>query len=126
MLGCPATRSNLKYLLGQLSRRGIRHILVEGGPVVIGSFLKANLADEIIVYIAPEILGSIGAADIEVGLKGTENLYLNCMNINRIGDDVKISLLTNEGLKSSGIVRDYYEKNRSLRPCDNPENQTGR
>jgi diaminohydroxyphosphoribosylaminopyrimidine deaminase/5-amino-6-(5-phosphoribosylamino)uracil reductase len=126
LLGCPATRSNLKYLLGQLSRRGIRHILVEGGPAVIGSFLKANLADEIIVYIAPEILGSKGAADIEVGLKGTENLHLNFLNINRIGNDVKISLLTNEGLKSSGIVRDYYEKNRSLRPCDNPENQTGR
>jgi len=126
LLGSPASRTNLRFLLGELSKRGIRHLLVEGGPAVIGSFLKANLADEIIVYIAPEILGSKGAADIEVGLKGTENLHLNFLNINRIGDDVKISLLTKNGLKSSGIVRDYYEKNRSPRPCDNLENQTGR
>jgi diaminohydroxyphosphoribosylaminopyrimidine deaminase/5-amino-6-(5-phosphoribosylamino)uracil reductase len=126
LLGSPASRTNLRFLLGKLSKRGIRHLLVEGGPAVIGSFLKANLADEIIVYIAPGILGRQGAADITGALKGIRNLHLSCVSINRIGSDVKISLLTKNGLKSSGIVRDYYEKNRSPRPCDNPENQTGR
>ena len=59
LLGFPiGTKSNLKFLLDRLSQRGVQRLLVEGGAAVIGSFLKENLADEIIVYIAPKVLGA--------------------------------------------------------------------
>ena len=57
-------RSDLKYLLKQLSKRGIAQVLVEGGAKVITSFLKQRLADEIVIYIAPKVLGEKGTAQI--------------------------------------------------------------
>ena len=33
------------------------NILVEGGPHVLGSFFKARLVDEVMVFIAPKLVG---------------------------------------------------------------------
>lgn len=107
ILGCPASCSNLKFLLTQLSKRGVQHLLVEGGPTVIGSFLKQNLADEIVVYVASQVLGARGSADIAGGLDGFDrDVQLHCFNIERIADDVRINGITNNGLKAAGIEKD--------------------
>jgi diaminohydroxyphosphoribosylaminopyrimidine deaminase/5-amino-6-(5-phosphoribosylamino)uracil reductase len=37
---------------------GIRHVMVEGGSSILSSFLAAGLVDELIVYLAPTLLGS--------------------------------------------------------------------
>lgn len=44
--------------LETLFGRGIRHVLVEGGPIVTGAFLRAGLVDELIVHLAPTLLGA--------------------------------------------------------------------
>ena len=49
---------NLKSLVKQLQNRGYKHVLIEGGPTLLGSFLKENLLDEIFLTIAPKIFGS--------------------------------------------------------------------
>jgi diaminohydroxyphosphoribosylaminopyrimidine deaminase/5-amino-6-(5-phosphoribosylamino)uracil reductase len=99
-----SVKSNLTFLLNHLSKRGIQHLLVEGGPTVIGSFLKQNLADEIIVYVAPCVLAATGCAEIAGALaKFDKSLRLHCLNIKRIGVDVRISGLTKSGLKSAVI-----------------------
>ncbi|ALG86770.1 bifunctional diaminohydroxyphosphoribosylaminopyrimidine deaminase/5-amino-6-(5-phosphoribosylamino)uracil reductase RibD [Gordonia phthalatica] len=38
------------------------HVLVEGGPAIIGAFLAAGLVDEVQAYLAPTILGAGSAA----------------------------------------------------------------
>jgi diaminohydroxyphosphoribosylaminopyrimidine deaminase/5-amino-6-(5-phosphoribosylamino)uracil reductase len=97
LLGC-SRKSNLRFLLGQLSKRGIQRLLVEGGPTVIGSFLKENLADEIIVYIAPRILGAAGCADItKATIEVLKPDFLFWSNIKNIDGDVRISGLTRKG-----------------------------
>lgn len=45
-------------LLTELYEEGVRHVLVEGGATVVGAFLAADLADEVLVYQAPLILGA--------------------------------------------------------------------
>jgi diaminohydroxyphosphoribosylaminopyrimidine deaminase/5-amino-6-(5-phosphoribosylamino)uracil reductase len=55
-------KCSLKSVLDELAKRGIQQLLVEGGPAVITSFLKAGLADEIVVYTAPKKLGRNGLA----------------------------------------------------------------
>ncbi|MGA2173092.1 MAG: bifunctional diaminohydroxyphosphoribosylaminopyrimidine deaminase/5-amino-6-(5-phosphoribosylamino)uracil reductase RibD [Sedimentisphaerales bacterium] len=104
LLGCPASRSNLRFLLGQLSKWGIQHLLVEGGPAVISSFLKENLADEIMVYIAPKILDAKGTAD----MAETTNKYLKLCraDIKYIRGDVRINGLTENGMKAAAIPED--------------------
>ncbi|MFJ5859857.1 bifunctional diaminohydroxyphosphoribosylaminopyrimidine deaminase/5-amino-6-(5-phosphoribosylamino)uracil reductase RibD [Pseudarthrobacter sp. NPDC092439] len=47
-------REALSLLYGQ----GIRHLMVEGGSRILSTFLTAGLVDELIVYLAPTLLGS--------------------------------------------------------------------
>lgn len=49
---------DLKKLAGDLYKKGYQNILVEGGPTLLGSFLKENLIDEIFLTIAPKIFGN--------------------------------------------------------------------
>jgi diaminohydroxyphosphoribosylaminopyrimidine deaminase/5-amino-6-(5-phosphoribosylamino)uracil reductase len=48
--------------LTMLYQAGIRHVMVEGGSRILSSFLSAGLVDELIVYLAPTLLGSGTAA----------------------------------------------------------------
>ncbi|WAP50804.1 bifunctional diaminohydroxyphosphoribosylaminopyrimidine deaminase/5-amino-6-(5-phosphoribosylamino)uracil reductase RibD [Arthrobacter sp. ATA002] len=42
----------------ELYARGVRHLMVEGGATVAGAFLRAGLADELVAYVAPLLLGA--------------------------------------------------------------------
>jgi diaminohydroxyphosphoribosylaminopyrimidine deaminase/5-amino-6-(5-phosphoribosylamino)uracil reductase len=44
--------------LSLLYAAGIRHVMVEGGSRILSAFLAAGLVDELIVYLAPTLLGS--------------------------------------------------------------------
>jgi len=50
-------RVPLKPLLDELGRRGIGTLLVEGGAQVHWSFLSQGLADYLMVYVAPKLVG---------------------------------------------------------------------
>jgi diaminohydroxyphosphoribosylaminopyrimidine deaminase/5-amino-6-(5-phosphoribosylamino)uracil reductase len=92
-------QTGLAFLLDELSHRGIAHLLVEGGPTVLTSFLKQNLADEIIVYIAPQILGAQGVAEITKPISEVlESVGLHYVVVERFGDDVRLSGLTQKAL----------------------------
>ncbi|WP_342038866.1 bifunctional diaminohydroxyphosphoribosylaminopyrimidine deaminase/5-amino-6-(5-phosphoribosylamino)uracil reductase RibD [Brevibacterium ammoniilyticum] len=43
--------------LRELHDRGVRHLLVEGGPQVLGAFFTADAVDEVLCYQAPVLLG---------------------------------------------------------------------
>jgi diaminohydroxyphosphoribosylaminopyrimidine deaminase / 5-amino-6-(5-phosphoribosylamino)uracil reductase len=47
----------LRAALAELGRRGFTSLLVEGGAELSGSFLGAGEVDELIVFIAPKVLG---------------------------------------------------------------------
>lgn len=51
-------RLDLGAVLGDLACRGVSSLFVEGGAVVLTSFLTAGLADKVIVVTAPFLLGS--------------------------------------------------------------------
>ena len=103
ILACPASRSNLQFLLTQLGKRGVQRLLVEGGPTVIGSFLKAKLADEVVIYVAPKILDAKGGADISWA---ANNLRLCRAGIKHICCDIRINGLTKNGMTAAGITKD--------------------
>jgi len=52
-----SNRVDLKSLLQKLGEKDIRSVLVEGGSTIITSFLKKQLADQMVVVIAPKIVG---------------------------------------------------------------------
>lgn len=49
---------DLKKLSQDLNKKGYKNVLIEGGPTLLGSFLKENLIDEVFLTIAPKIYGS--------------------------------------------------------------------
>jgi len=97
-------RSNLQFLLDELSKRGISHLLVEGGPSVLTSFLKEQLTDEIVVYIAPKILGAQGSVEITGPMAElTQAVGLHYVDIERFGDDVRLTGLTGKALSNISV-----------------------
>jgi diaminohydroxyphosphoribosylaminopyrimidine deaminase / 5-amino-6-(5-phosphoribosylamino)uracil reductase len=72
-------RIDLKKLFIELGKRNISSILVEGGAMVITSILKENLADRIVIVIAPKIIG-----------KGIE--AVGDLGIHSIDDAMKLSI----------------------------------
>jgi len=96
LLTLPAAKNkcNLNALLEHLSKRPFQQLLVEGGPRTIASFLKQNLADEIVIYIAPKILAARGKADISEQMHELRSsLNFNHVEIKSLGDDIRISAI---------------------------------
>jgi diaminohydroxyphosphoribosylaminopyrimidine deaminase/5-amino-6-(5-phosphoribosylamino)uracil reductase len=94
LLACPADQeaSSLACLLGELGKRGIAQVLVEGGPTTLAAFLRQGLADEVCVYVAPKILGGEGAAPIAEAMSAlTPSVRLDYVTIKAFGQDVRIS-----------------------------------
>ncbi len=56
---CPQQMGDriLRQVLAMLGKRGMNEIWVEAGPTLAGAFVRARLFDELIVYIAPALLG---------------------------------------------------------------------
>lgn len=106
VLACPQEqgRSNLPFLLGELAKRNVSQLLVEGGPTVIASFLKEQLADQFVIYIAPRILGCSGTVGITDSLRElTGAVGLHHVEIERFGDDVRLTALSKKTLEEISI-----------------------
>jgi diaminohydroxyphosphoribosylaminopyrimidine deaminase / 5-amino-6-(5-phosphoribosylamino)uracil reductase len=49
---------DLAALSGELARRGCNELLLESGATLSGAYLRAGLIDELILYLAPKLMGS--------------------------------------------------------------------
>ncbi|MGP9536724.1 bifunctional diaminohydroxyphosphoribosylaminopyrimidine deaminase/5-amino-6-(5-phosphoribosylamino)uracil reductase RibD [Brachybacterium sp. AOP43-C2-M15] len=54
--------------LAALFDRGLRHVLLEGGPTLAAGFLAAGAVDELIVHLAPTLLGTGPAGIGDLGI----------------------------------------------------------
>jgi diaminohydroxyphosphoribosylaminopyrimidine deaminase / 5-amino-6-(5-phosphoribosylamino)uracil reductase len=68
-----AGRPDVTALLGELGRRRMTNVLVEGGSAVLGSFLDAGQIDEVHVFVAPRLAGG-AEARTPVGGRGVERI----------------------------------------------------
>ncbi len=51
---------DLEATLRALVRRDVLHLLVEGGPGVFSAFIRAGLADALVLHVAPKLVGGDG------------------------------------------------------------------
>ena len=54
----PDGKTDLVALLDDLARRGINELHVEAGPKLNGSLVRAGLVDEVLLYLAPKLIGA--------------------------------------------------------------------
>ena len=57
----PAGRVPLRWALGELRKRGLASVMVEGGSEVLGAFLAERLVDQVALFRAPLLLGGRGS-----------------------------------------------------------------
>ncbi len=89
----PEDRVSLAPLLEELGIRGVRHILVEGGGRVHGSFIREGLADRFLYFLSPMVVGDHEAPDAISGLDEDALQSLpRLINVSHevIGDDLLI------------------------------------
>ena len=77
-------------VLADLGCRGVVHLLVEGGGLTLGSLFDAGLVDKVHAFVAPMIIGGLGAASPVEG-SGAElmahAIRLERTSIRQIGPD---------------------------------------
>lgn len=87
-------RIDLVLLMMQLAKRQVNSIWVEAGAQLAGALLQAGLVDELIVYMAPKLLGDNGRALCE--LPGLQHLKdapeFVFSDVRQIGPDLRLRL----------------------------------
>jgi len=82
----------LEVLTG-LHGRGIRRVLVEAGPALTSAVLREGLADEIVAYVAPALIGGPMTTIGDLGVTSiADAIRLDLHEVARLGDDLAITL----------------------------------
>ncbi|MEV0114359.1 bifunctional diaminohydroxyphosphoribosylaminopyrimidine deaminase/5-amino-6-(5-phosphoribosylamino)uracil reductase RibD [Streptomyces sp. NPDC050844] len=83
---------DIQTLLAELHARGVRSVLLEGGPTLAGAFVAAGAVDRVVGYLAPVLLGAGPAALAGGGITTiTDALRLDVSESVRIGPDLRIT-----------------------------------
>ncbi|PZS28874.1 MAG: bifunctional diaminohydroxyphosphoribosylaminopyrimidine deaminase/5-amino-6-(5-phosphoribosylamino)uracil reductase RibD [Pseudonocardiales bacterium] len=79
-------------LLAALFGRDVRHVLLEGGATLAGSFVAAGLVDRVVAYVAPALLGAGPAVLTGIGIATIgDAVRLRIDDVTLIGPDVRIT-----------------------------------
>ena len=96
-------KPDVQTLLGELGRRGMTNVLVEGGGGFVGSLFdlcsseraadRGQLIDEVHVFVAPKLVGGLAGIS-PVGGTGLDRIPQSCqidpLQIETLGEDVYI------------------------------------
>lgn len=79
-------------LLAELHARGVRSVLLEGGPTLAGAFVAAGAVDSVVGYLAPVLLGAGAAALGDAGISTiAQALRLDVTDVARFGPDLRVT-----------------------------------
>lgn len=68
--------------LAELFARGARHVLLEGGPTLAAAFLREGLVDELMLHLAPTLLGAGRPAVADLSITTlTDRLDLDLVDV---------------------------------------------
>ncbi len=87
-------RIDLVVLMLQLARRQVNSVWVEAGAALAGALLQAGLVDELIVYLAPRLLGDGGRGlCVLPGLKQlAQSPSFTVADLRQVGPDIRVRL----------------------------------
>lgn len=82
---------NLPAMLADLAAKGVNELHVEAGSKLNGSFIREGLVDEMLVYLAPCMLGEgLSMAHFGPLTQLDQGLSLDFKSVEKIGPDVRI------------------------------------
>jgi diaminohydroxyphosphoribosylaminopyrimidine deaminase/5-amino-6-(5-phosphoribosylamino)uracil reductase len=89
-------RLDLAAVLAELARREVNELQVEAGPILSGAFLAAGLADELVLYLAPKLLGDTARPMAHLPALPTlaDAATMTLVEQSPCGPDLRLRLLT--------------------------------
>ncbi|MDZ8274601.1 bifunctional diaminohydroxyphosphoribosylaminopyrimidine deaminase/5-amino-6-(5-phosphoribosylamino)uracil reductase RibD [Microbacterium aquimaris] len=82
---------DLSAVLAELSGLGVHRVFVEGGPTLASAFVRDGLADEMLAYLAPVLLGGGRLALDDIGVSTIRDARrLRTVSIDLLGDDLRV------------------------------------
>ena len=91
-----ASRVSLQFVLESLaSKFACNEVLVEAGSTLSSAFIQAGLVDELLVYIAPRLLGSDAKALFDLtGLQSlADSVDFEVKDLDKVGGDIRVTLV---------------------------------
>ena len=89
-----AGQIDLQQVMAELADREINELMLEAGPRLSGSMLKQQLVDQVIIYMAPNLLGNDARGMFNIpGLESMADKHpLAFRDVRMIGGDLRLSL----------------------------------
>lgn len=86
-------RLDLASVLTRLGAAGVNHVLAEPGPRLAGTLLSQRLADELVVYLAPQLLGDAarGLAALPALAQLDQAPRLRWTDVRQVGADLRLT-----------------------------------
>jgi diaminohydroxyphosphoribosylaminopyrimidine deaminase / 5-amino-6-(5-phosphoribosylamino)uracil reductase len=83
---------NLVACLKDLATRGCNEVLLEAGRTLNGAMLQAGLLDELVIYLAPQLLGDMARGMAQLGelTQLDQGIALEWQDVRNIGKDLRI------------------------------------
>ncbi|MCI9857633.1 bifunctional diaminohydroxyphosphoribosylaminopyrimidine deaminase/5-amino-6-(5-phosphoribosylamino)uracil reductase RibD [Microbacterium proteolyticum] len=82
---------DLHAVVADLAEQGVQRVFVEGGPTLASAFVREGLADELLVYVAPVLLGGSRLALADIGVASIADARrLAVASTRNLGDDLLI------------------------------------
>jgi diaminohydroxyphosphoribosylaminopyrimidine deaminase/5-amino-6-(5-phosphoribosylamino)uracil reductase len=84
---------DLHAVIAELTRRECNEVLVECGATLAGAFVREALFDELIVYLAPTLLGADARGLLDLPFERMDQqVRLQWRDLRRVGDDLRLTL----------------------------------
>ena len=90
---------DLDAVLERLGELECNEVLVEAGPTLAGDFVRRGLVDEIVVYMAPVVLGDLARSlfNLPPLARMCDRCEFEWRDVARIGDDLRLTLRPRKG-----------------------------
>jgi diaminohydroxyphosphoribosylaminopyrimidine deaminase / 5-amino-6-(5-phosphoribosylamino)uracil reductase len=82
---------DLDAVIQNLTAREVNELLVECGPTLAGAFVAKQLVDELVLYVAPKLLGDAALPLLRIGGRQALPLF-DFRDSERLGDDMRLIL----------------------------------
>ncbi len=99
-----AGRVDLDAALRYLAEQEINEVLLETGPTLAGSVLSAGLIDELVIYLAPHIMGdgAQGLFRLPWLKRMQDRIGLRITDVRAVGEDWRISARPEQASENTG------------------------
>ena len=90
---------DLRELMQFLGERECNEVMIEAGATLAGSALASGIVDELVIYMAPHLMGSDARGMFNIpGLQSMQDrIGLDIQDVRRVGNDLRITALVQHG-----------------------------